>query len=72
MSIANRNQAIRKSLSPKDCEFIYGLNIGTLCNLRHRGEGPKYHKLGKKVLYRVEDIERWLNENVVLTRDQRG
>lgn len=58
------------ALTPKDCEFIYGLNIGTLCNVRHRGEGPKYHKLGKKVLYRVEDIERWLNENVVLTRDQ--
>jgi len=66
----NRTQAFRKALTPKDCENIYGLNVGTLANMRFQKIGPRYYKLGKKVLYRVEDIEQWLNENVVLTQDQ--
>jgi len=59
-----------KTLTPQQCREIYGLNPGTLANMRLNKVGPKYYKLGKKVLYRVEDIEQWLNKNVVLTRDQ--
>jgi len=70
MITANRTPAFKKTLTPKDCENIYGLNPGTLANMRFHKFGPRYYKLGKKVLYRVEDIEQWLNENVVLTRDQ--
>lgn len=70
MSNSDRIPAIKKALTPKDCENIYGLNVGTLCNMRFHRVGPRYYKLGKKVLYKVEDIERYLSENVVLTRDQ--
>jgi len=72
MSNESRSPSIRKALTPKDCESIYGLNVGTLCNMRFNKIGPKYYKLGKKVLYRVDDIEKWLAENVVLTKDQMG
>ena len=72
MDNRDRLTAIRKALTPKDCESIYGLNVGTLCNMRFHKIGPKYYKLGKKILYRVDDIEKWLAENVVLTRDQMG
>jgi DNA-binding transcriptional MerR regulator len=27
---------------------------------RHVGKGPKSFKVGRKVLYAVEDVERWL------------
>lgn len=63
------NTNTRKALTPQDCRDIYGLNPGTLANMRFSKTGPRYYKLGKKVLYRVEDIEQWLNANVVLTRD---
>jgi hypothetical protein len=30
---------------------------------RHFGGGPTYIKLGRKVFYRLADVEAWLNEN---------
>lgn len=32
----------------------------TLAYWRHRGEGPNYAKIGRRVLYRREDVEAWL------------
>jgi hypothetical protein len=63
------NANTRKALTPQDCREIYGLNPGTLANMRFFKIGPKYYKLGRKILYRPQDIEEWLNANVVLTRD---
>lgn len=39
-----------------------GLNPKTLANLRSQGRGPRFFKRGRKVFYRVEDLERWLLE----------
>jgi hypothetical protein len=35
------------------------LNVGTLGNLRARNQGPSYLKLGKRVIYKVSDLEKW-------------
>ena len=32
----------------------------TVAYWRHRGEGPRYAKVGKRVLYRREDVVAWL------------
>ena len=40
---------------------MLGLSRGTLANWRAEGRGPRYVKLGKDVLYRVSDIESWLD-----------
>ena len=61
------NQQDRKTLTPKDVERVYSLNIGTLGNMRYFKVGPPYLKVGKKVLYRAEDIEKYLSQNVILT-----
>ena len=66
----NSNTRNPKALTPQECREIYGLNPGTLANMRFHKICPRYYKLGRKVLYKAEDIERWLNENVVLTSDQ--
>jgi hypothetical protein len=58
------------ALTPKEIQETYGLNIGTLGNMRFQKIGPKYYKLGRKIIYRVEDIENWISQNMVLTRDQ--
>ena len=63
--------ASKRALTPKECEVIYGLNVGTLANMRVKKVGPRYIKLGKKVLYLAEDIEGLMAEHIVLTRDQR-
>lgn len=33
---------------------------GTLAYWRHVGEGPKYARIGKRVLYRRADVVAWL------------
>ena len=44
-----------------------GLSPKTLANLRSQGRGPRYYKRGRKVFYRVEDIERWLTDGEMKT-----
>jgi predicted site-specific integrase-resolvase len=34
----------------------------TLAYWRHVGKGPKYAKVGRRVVYRREDVESWLAE----------
>lgn len=36
--------------------------LETLRYWRHIGKGPKSFKLGRRVLYRREDVEAWLEE----------
>ena len=30
-----------------------------LAQMRSRGDGPKYFKVGRSVFYRLEDVEEW-------------
>ena len=39
-----------------------GLNVNTLRTLRSRGGGPRFLKVGRRVLYRFEDVDAWLAE----------
>jgi predicted DNA-binding transcriptional regulator AlpA len=39
---------------------MLGLAASTLAKLRLNGNGPLYCKLGRRVLYRRADLERWL------------
>ncbi len=38
----------------------------TLRNMRFRGNGPSFLKQGRHVIYRVEDLEDWLDKKAVL------
>ena len=59
----------RKALTTKEVSEVYPTDQGTLANLRWQKKGPKYYKIGRKVLYRPEDIEAWLFSHPVLTID---
>ena len=37
-----------------------GLSESTLAKLRLNGNGPTYCKLGRRVVYRLTDLEQWL------------
>jgi predicted DNA-binding transcriptional regulator AlpA len=36
-----------------------GLSVSTLNKLRLSGNGPRYMKLGRRVLYDLRDLEQW-------------
>lgn len=37
----------------------------TLRTWRSRGEGPPFHKIGRRVLYRWADVEQWIEARKV-------
>jgi predicted DNA-binding transcriptional regulator AlpA len=43
---------------------ILNNTVGTLHVWRHRGQGPKFVKVGRSVRYRPADVEKFINENV--------
>lgn len=38
--------------------------LPTLRFWRHKGTGPKSFKIGRRVMYRREDVEAWVNEQM--------
>jgi hypothetical protein len=61
-----------KALSPKDVIRRYPALgcVGTLANLRCQKRGIRFFKMGRKVIYRPQDIEAFLFRTPVLTLDQ--
>ncbi len=49
-----------KLLSEKEVEKFFGLNYRTLQRERTNGVGIPYHKIGRRVFYRIADIEEFL------------
>lgn len=43
----------------------WGVSPGHLSNLRTKGCGPAYLKLGTRVIYRVEDVEEYEASRIV-------
>jgi predicted DNA-binding transcriptional regulator AlpA len=59
----------RKYLDPMEVETEYGLATETLKSWRYQSRGPRYHKVGRRIKYKREDIEAYLDSHKVLTRD---
>lgn len=38
-----------------------GLSVSTLAKLRLTGEGPRYVRLGRRVLYDPSDLDAWIS-----------
>ena len=53
-----------KVVSAKGAAQIVGLSQSTLAKLRLNGNGPVYCKLGRRVVYRLADLEQWLQSRV--------
>lgn len=52
-------QLSRRRLKTRQAADYLGLGESTLEKLRVFGGGPFYEKLGRSVVYDVEDLERW-------------
>lgn len=51
-------------LNTKQAAAEYGLSVSYLNKLRVSGGGPPYAKIGRRVLYRRCDLERWISMRV--------
>jgi predicted DNA-binding transcriptional regulator AlpA len=49
-----------KVITTKTAARFVGLSESTLAKLRLNGNGPIYCKLGRRVVYRIVDLEEWL------------
>lgn len=67
--IPSKAAAHRVTIDPDEAVAIYGVNKGTLANLRNKKKGPPYFRLGRKVLYKVTDFEKWLFSTPVKTME---
>lgn len=59
--VTTREDVPRLTVKPTAAAEMLGLSRGTLANWRAEGRGPRYIKSGKQILYRVSDIEAWLD-----------
>ena len=51
--------------TPADVSKLINVPIGTLAYWRHAGHGPRFLRLGGRVIrYRKQDVAEWLSESV--------
>jgi hypothetical protein len=59
--------------TPFDVAQYLHSTVANLAQLRYTGRGPKFIKVGRRVLYRWSDIADWLDRNTMQrTDDPRG
>ena len=63
------NTSEKKVYQPPDVQAAYGVPTGTLANLRSKRRGPRFYRVGRKIYYMQEDLERWIRSNPVETID---
>lgn len=49
-------------ISEEDTARVFGLTVKGLRKQRYNGEGPAYHKAGKKVFYTEDDIKAFVED----------
>src|SRR3984957_7765402 len=57
--------------TPEAARFV-GLSIRTLEKHRIYGTGPRYSKLGGRVVYRVEDLQAWVDRGAKASTSDPG
>ena len=62
---------MNKLITPKEASDILGVNLGSLSQMRFKGQGPTYTKVGRLVRYTEYAINDYLLQNqVVIPSDQ--
>ena len=53
----------KKVIATKEAAHYVGLGKSTLDKARLTGRGPRFIKIGRRVLYHPEDLDLWLNQH---------
>ena len=62
-SVASPSPQMRR-LSVQEASNYTGLSCSTLNKLRCSGQGPRFAKVGRRVLYNVADLDAWLAKHL--------
>lgn len=54
---------------PEDLARYLSTTVGNLAQMRYRGIGPKFVKVGRGIRYRTSDVNEWLAQQ---TRERTG
>jgi Helix-turn-helix domain len=57
------NSMTDKLLTPEEVASNYRQSVATLATWRCRGGGPRFVKLGRRILYRETDLAFWVDQN---------
>ena len=47
-------------INEREVESYIGISINTLRKWRWEGKGPQFVKLGRRVMYRIQDVEAFI------------
>ena len=61
----DRGAPVDRLMTTDEAASFLAVKADTLAIWRHRGTGPKYHKVGASVRYRKSDLEAFLEERRV-------
>ena len=64
--------APQRLLRTPDAALLLGLSARTLEKHRCYGTGPVYRKLGGRIVYAVEDLQRWADQGVRNSTSDKG
>jgi hypothetical protein len=67
-----QKESHKKMVSPNEAANLFSISPGTLGNWRSAKRGPRFFKVGSKVLYRVEDLEKYFTSNPFFPAEERG
>jgi excisionase family DNA binding protein len=56
----------QKLLSNKEAAKYLGLSEQTLHNWRHQRKGLNYHKIGRRVLYHIDDLNKYIESTKII------
>lgn len=54
-----------RALTEREVAYLLGLSVATLRAWRHRGQGPRFLRLGRAVRYLPADLETFVRASVV-------
>jgi len=55
-------EGVEQFQTVEDLARAFHTTVHAIYAMRHRGQGPKAIKVGRKLLFRDSDIEAWLRE----------
>ncbi len=53
-----------------ECSRSLGVSTSTLARWRVTGEGPTFHKIGRRVMYQVVEVEGWVQRHAFSSTSQ--
>lgn len=54
-----------RSISTREVARLVGMTPGGLAEIRRRGGGPPYYRIGGRVRYRLADVRAWIASRTV-------